>query len=100
MKNRSTNFKRAMCWKYALKRQDRNPNYFDNLHQYSKNRKDKYGPQEKTNNSTSNLTCRDRRKYEEIDCFFADAGVARVRKQYGTDTERSGCGASCEDGSL
>lgn len=47
MKNRSTNFKRAMCWKYALKRQDRNPNYFDNLHQYSKNRKDKYAPQEK-----------------------------------------------------
>mgnify|MGYP003502096461 CR=1 FL=1 len=67
LKSRSTNFKRAMCWKYALKRQDRNPNYFDNLHQYSKNRKDKYGPQEKTNNSTSNLTCRDRRKYEEID---------------------------------
>ena len=61
MKNRSTNFKRAMCWKYALKRQDRN------LHQYSKNRKDKYSLQEKTNNSTSNLTCRDRRKYEEID---------------------------------
>lgn len=67
LKNRSTNFKRAMCWKYALKRQDRNPNYFDNLHQYSKNKKPRYTPSEKTNNSMDTFSCQDKRKYEEID---------------------------------